>query len=191
MDSPSFPEQRENENILFWVRKHWVVHAFGFLLLLFFGVVFPAILIWSAELVLSGTRIIGIAYLFTLLVLIYAWLWGYMRFIDNEFDCIILTDQRLIDITQNGLFSMSQAVTTLEKIEDVSGNRPNMLSNVLNYGTLMVQTAGSKIEIMMENVDEPDSAASIIQESRENFLATNNVRRSYEPEVSSDGPMQA
>lgn len=188
---PFFPEQRDDEHVLLWIRKHWIVHTVGFALLLGFGVLFPAILIWSAELILSGTRIIGVAYLFTLLVLIYAWLWGYMRFIDNEFDCIILTNQRLIDFTQNGLFSMSQAATTLEKIEDVSGNRPNMLSNILNYGTLVVQTAGSKIEISMESVDDPDTTASVIQEARENFLATHEVRRTYEPEVSSDGePLQ-
>ncbi len=55
----------------------------------------------------------------------------------------VVTNQRVLDIDQNGLFNREVDEVNLEKIEDVSYKQKTFLSVIFNYGNVILQSSSS------------------------------------------------
>ena len=135
-----FPDQFDNEEVLFVFRKHPIVMRKG----LVFGSVCwligpvytfilsytnknnpPTMTFFFASLVFS--MILG------LLILFPFWItWFY--------SILIVTDQRLIQITQKGLFHKTVVDLGLSQIQMVNYQVAGIQQTLLGYGTIMMQT---------------------------------------------------
>lgn len=127
-----FPDQFEDEEVLFTFRKHPVVMRKGlifFMLALLLGTA-PALLKPEFSVFfggLAGGLLLGLLFMFP------AWLsWYYSIF--------IVTDQRLIQITQKGLFSKSVVDLGLGQIMMVNYEIAGLQQTLLGFGTIMMQT---------------------------------------------------
>lgn len=128
----TFEGQHPDEEVLMVFRRHPVVMRKGliiFLLGILVGFVPITIdplnlqLLWF---VLAGTLAGGVA-------LFYAWIaWYYSVF--------IVTDQRLIQITQKGLFTQSVVDIGLDRIQSINFQISGFQETVLKFGTILVQT---------------------------------------------------
>ncbi|MDH5596583.1 MAG: PH domain-containing protein [Candidatus Peregrinibacteria bacterium] len=158
-----FPGRQPNEKILLVIRKHFIVYIRIVLLFLVTSVipVLVFIAIWSSSFPLNAggsASIIGylgatIYFLYSLAVLLIAWL-------DEEFDLFILTDHRLIDITQVSFLKRTVATTPLDQIQDTTSNISGILATILNYGTIDVQTAaGMASSFTIDHVPDPAMTA--------------------------------
>ncbi len=85
-----------------------------------------------------------------------------VAFLDYYFDIQIVSDHRLVDINQSGLFRRSVNELDLEEIEDVSSSTKGILSSIFDFGTVEVETAGPIEKFIFPNVKHPGEIAEII-----------------------------
>lgn len=146
------------EEILYILRRHPVtfiptIFLFSILLLLPFGVGFileaanPDIFTenFSRALTILGTSF----YFLATLVFFYA------RFVDYYLDMWIITNHRVIDIKQTGLFARTISEVELRKIQDVQSDVRGVFATFFNYGMVEIQSAGAEVHFNFHDVPDP------------------------------------
>lgn len=70
---------------------------------------------------------------------------------------LIITNFRVLYLDQKGFFCRKIIETNLEKIQDVSSNTKGMLKTTLDFGDLVIRTAGAGAgsEIVVKNIPSP------------------------------------
>jgi len=127
-----FPDQFDDEEVLFVFRKHPIVMRRGLILAmvaLLLGTV-PALIKPEFSYFFGG---LGAGFVLGLLLFFPSWIgWYYSVF--------IVTDQRLIQITQKGLFHRSVVDLSLSQIQMVNYEVAGLQETILGFGTIMMQT---------------------------------------------------
>lgn len=98
----------------------------------------------STLIVLGG----GLFFMFALLFI-------YQHFMDYWLDAWIVTNRRIINIEQNGLFFRTISELRLYRIQDVTSKVDGFFRSMLNFGMVYVQTAGEKRYFIFEDVSDP------------------------------------
>jgi hypothetical protein len=127
-----FEDQFDDEEVLLVFRKHPVVMRKGFIaamLILLLGSV-PSLFNPT-----YSTYFIGMACAIVVggLVMLPSW-------ISWHFSVFIVTDQRLIQITQKGLFNRSVIDMRLNQIQMINYQVAGLQETMLGFGTIMMQT---------------------------------------------------
>jgi uncharacterized membrane protein YdbT with pleckstrin-like domain len=128
-----FKDQYDGEEVLLVFRKHPVVMRRG---LIYFMI---AILIGTIPSFLPNAQLsyfyygIGGGFLLGILLMFPSWVYWY-------FSIYIVTDQRLIQITQKGFFHRKVVDLALNQIQMVNYQVAGIQETVLGFGTIMVQT---------------------------------------------------
>ena len=127
-----FESQHDDETVKFTFRQHPIVMRKGLLLLSLFwiGGLLPFSYFFDqrwAQILLGAGIVLGI------LAMFYAWVGWY-------FTIHIVTDQRLAQITQKGLFNRSVVDIGLEKILSVNYQIAGLQETIFGFGTIVVQT---------------------------------------------------
>lgn len=130
-----------NERLVMVLHRHWSVLA-GKIAVVLFLIVLPAIASFFFSLVPDAWRLLAlfgssVYLLIVFLLMVVFWM-------DYYLDMWIITDTRVIDVEQFGIFRRHVAEFKLERIQDVTIEIPNMVASLLNYGDLHVQTAGER-----------------------------------------------
>jgi hypothetical protein len=159
-----FPGQQENEKIYVITRQHWVV--FGMKLLVW--LMFAAILIivdWLIETyapVLKTSPYIdylnlvrSIYLMFLVLGLLIAWAMYYLNM-------QIVTNERIVDITQTSLLHHTISELHLSRIEDVTAEVHGLSQTFLDYGNVYVQTAGEMVRFEFDRIPNPAKVNKLI-----------------------------
>jgi uncharacterized membrane protein YdbT with pleckstrin-like domain len=140
-----FDDQFDDEDVLFVFRKHPVVMRKGlilFMLAILLGTV-PALVKPEMTYFFGG---LGIGFLIGCLLFAPA-------FISWFFSVFIVTDQRLIQITQKGLFNRSVVDLSLNQIQMVNYQIGGFQETLLGFGTIMMQTYVG--DLVIHNVHHP------------------------------------
>ena len=154
---PSRPLLRlryEQADRIVW-RKHWIF------LLRRIWLSLPAVLLLTAVAAISRLSHLpnpfGSSVLLVSLVLwIVATLWLLWEVEDWRNDEYILTDRAVVDVEKKPLFFAEERKQAgLDKIENVSFSIPGPLANILNFGDVLIQTAGGSGPICFHNVPHP------------------------------------
>ena len=120
-----------NETIQLVIRRHWIVFlppaAISLFLLLAPALAAPG---------LAATA----KFLFALYLLAFS-LGALIVWVKYYLDAWIITDQRIIDIEQHGLFRREVSEIAMEKIQNVTIEIPGFLATVMKFGTIKIQTA--------------------------------------------------
>ncbi len=163
-----FPGKQENEKVLMVIRKHLIVHT-RILFFFILSIIFPLLvflLLWNNHYPILSQQNNSIG-LFGYLLAIFYFLYGSALFIvltiNEEFDLFILTNHRLIDITQVSFLNRNVATTPLNQIQDTTSDIKGILGTLLNYGTVDVQTAaGLASSFKIDTIPNPALVARII-----------------------------
>lgn len=159
-----FPSQQPDEKILIIVREHWfrlflkiaIVALLSLLPIAFRLLLVDTDVLQRSETVsLIVTVVTNVYYLGLLIAL-------YIIFILYYLNVHIVSEQRVVDIDQVGLLSHDVSELNIETIEDVSSHTVGLFGNILDYGTVYVQTAGGTERFEFDNVPNPASIASTI-----------------------------
>lgn len=154
----AFIQTKNREEILLIVRRHW----FDILKQLFLIFIMVLILIGSYSylpLLFPGLTdnpalnsvFIFMENLFAMLI----WILFFLIWIDYYFDVWVITDKRVVDVRQNGLFSREVSELQIEKIQDITTEVHGVIPTFLNYGNVYIQTAGEKERFVFANVPDP------------------------------------
>lgn len=159
-----FPSQLDDEKIYIVVRQHWVVllkklvvwFIFAAAIVLFrrYGMAWlPGL--FAGDIGAATQLFMQVYTLFLALALFLIWLIYYLN-------AQIITDRRIVDIDQVGLFHHEVSELHIENIEDVTSEVSGVLGTVFNYGDVYVQTAGTIERFEFSDVPNPGSINKLI-----------------------------
>ena len=151
-----FEGQRTGEEVLFVFRRHILTAIRGVLfLILMIGVGFLPQLMWPNDqrmiFVWMGFVIVG------LLGMGYSYLLWYYSF-------YIVTNQRLRQTRQKGLFKKTVVDLGLDNVQSASFGVPGLFGSLFNYGTILIQTDAGDLVISM--VSHPETVYNEIENAR-------------------------
>lgn len=163
----TFPGKSPNEKVLLVLRRHWFL-VFQRIVAFAAAAFIPGVLLTVATYLghpfvfqpTSLTSVLGVLGL--ALYELFVWSFFYVAWLDYELDVFIITDQRIVNITQNGLFNRSISEQQLFRVQDVTSETKGVLPTLLRYGTVYVQTAGEQEHFIFRNIPNPDSVAKVI-----------------------------
>jgi len=141
------PAEEKDEEILVVMHKHY------FTLFKPLYTVFVIILIYIILLKIFGFVTLN-QWILLILAPIIIFLIYKTFFIFNN-DVYILTNKRIIDIDQKGFFNRSVTEANLEKIQNTQYEINGILKTFLDFGNVIIKTAGSREGIVLENVANP------------------------------------
>ncbi|MBI2415936.1 MAG: PH domain-containing protein [Candidatus Kerfeldbacteria bacterium] len=177
MTTPVFPNQRPNEKVLLKLRRHWLTWAWNIIQLLLFNLIPPGLYILFYQLIgwpvpTEGLLYIGLVLLLSLYYL-GAWLIFYHAFVDYHLDVWVLTDQRIVNVEQQGLFDRTISELNILKVQDVTSEIHGHLQTFFNFGNVYIQTAGEQQRFIFQNVPHPEDVARIIIHANDIALQKN------------------
>jgi hypothetical protein len=178
MAGKDFADQFEDEEVLFVFRKHPIVMRKG----LIFGLL-PLVLGTCVVFIKPTYQALGLGLLAGLIVgaLIMLPFW-----ITWHFSVFIVTDKRLIQVTQKGFFHKSVIDMGLNQIQMVNYQVAGLQETLLGFGTIMMQTFVGDLVIheiphpakiqkkLLEILREQGVTASPYSEPRELEIEENN-----------------
>lgn len=152
----SFEGQREDEEVVYVFRRHILTSIKGLFFLVFMAVVgMTPMLIWPEKqnmiFVWMGFVVVG------LLGLGYSYLLWYYSF-------YVITNQRLRQTRQKGLFKKTVVDLDLENIQSASFGVPGMFGAMFNYGTILIQTSAGDLVLSM--VSHPETVYNEMENAR-------------------------
>lgn len=86
-------------------------------------------------------------------------------------DTWIITDHRVLDNEQHGLFNRTLSEMSLAKIQDVSVQTQGPIPTFLNYGNLEIQTAGAEKKFTFKQIPNPTAVKALLMEAHSRFAA--------------------
>ena len=159
-----FPGQQDNERVILVVRQHWFVF---FLHLLAWGLF--AVILLAADYIITHyfselreepiapvVNLIETLYLmFLILALLIMWVLYYLN-------VNIITNERVVDITQQSLLHHTVSELHLNRIQDVTAEVHGFFETFLDYGNVHLQTAGETERFVFNNVGNPAKISKMI-----------------------------
>ena len=158
-----------DEQILLVIHRHWFSFArevgailvfliFGFFIFLLRSFLTPYL---GEDVVIPLGRLLFSLYLlFTLAFLFASWINYYL-------DVWIITNKRIIDLEQRGLFNRETSEFLIGRVQDVTVETPGFIPTMLDYGNMTIQTAGEKNFVVHEIPHLHKAKDLILKYSRE------------------------
>jgi hypothetical protein len=159
------------ENVVVGIRKHWLIFLMqtsGLIL----GAIIPLLLLPFYRSFFSAIATPGEN--FQSLVLFFVGFWLLLMTVaffvvltGYYLDILVITNQRVIDVDQVGLFARDVATAPLEKIEDVKIEVLGVFATFFKFGNIHIQTASEEREIVIKGIRYPEYARDVIMKAYE------------------------
>ena len=155
-----------DEQIIAKLRKHWIIFLRDTASTLVLGIILPIITIYATKLfALGGAKAatealvsFGVLVWFSIIFLSLSVIWT-----NYYLDMWIVTDRRIINIDQIGLFNRRVATWRVERIQEITVRTRNIIQSMFNYGAIEIQTAGPTDEYaIVEGIPNPERVRDII-----------------------------
>lgn len=159
-----FPSQLVNETIHLVVREHWFNLFLKILVWAFFAVVLILFNRFASNYlpVLFEGTFASITLLFVQVYTLFLTLSLFLIFVFYYLNIQVVTNLRVVDIDQVGLFSHVVSELHLSKIEDVTSQINGVFGTLFNYGDVYVQTAGATERFEFTNVPNPGGIEKLL-----------------------------
>lgn len=143
----TFQGQRSGEQVVVLVNQHtWVLLPIAITWLILLAVIGATL--WYAGASKITSVVIGAAAIFGIFYSLYQWyLWANSNY--------IVTNQRVIKIDQNHLFSRLISEAEIDRIQEISTDISGPIHTMLNFGTIKIQTASTTGMMDLEDVPDP------------------------------------
>lgn len=144
-----------------FLRRHWIV-ILKIVIMTLFMASFPALIYIGLQ---TETNLLdNEAYkaFFTILIsafYLFVILFAFANFVDYYLDVWIVTNERIINIEQKGLFSREISEKELGQMQDITSDVDGFLPTVLNYGNVYIQTAAEKERFVFKEIPFADEVA--------------------------------
>lgn len=146
---------KPHEEVIKLVKPRLIIYFWQLLLATFF-IVMAFFLMYP----LFQLDILGLAIFIVLIIIsLVLYLRSYACYKNTA---LLITDTRIVDFHQKGLFFKEVSEIIFENIEDISYNKKGIAASLFNYGTLEIQTAAQKFNIEVKGLPSPDKIQSLI-----------------------------
>lgn len=152
----------DNEKVVVIARRHWYVFASEMVTMVLGIVPILLILLFKEEIYFYGEKYLSYAEISNVLIFLCAgwllilWMKFFMAFTNYYLDVLVITNQRVIDIDQIGLFARDIATAPLANAQDIKIEMIGFVPTMLHFGNLYFQTAGMDKEIVIKGIKDPE-----------------------------------
>lgn len=165
IDIRHLPNCKADERLVYFLRRHPIT-----LLGVFMGYgaffILPVLGLWMLNAarpdIISDPVYFPIIVAVSSIVLLFMWLFLFQLFLDYYLDIWVVTNHRIVNITQSGLFHRKVAELRLYRVQDASASIGGFLHTLLNFGTVEIQTAGEQSHFVFHDIPDPQSVTKTI-----------------------------
>ena len=159
-----FPSQLQDETIYLVVREHWVHFFLKVVVWLFFV---AALILFNRYVpeylpLMFADKAGQVTHLFIQVYTLFLALSLFLIFVIYYLNIQIITNIRIVDVSQDGLFSHTVSELHIDKIEDATSKTTGILGTIFNYGDVYVQTAGTVERFEFVAVPNPADIEKLI-----------------------------
>lgn len=159
------PNSRADEKTILFLRRHWIT-LLKLVVITASIAVLPLAVLWLfnalASNLIASDGAVALKTLFLSTYYLALITFTCQEFIDYYLDTWIVTTERIVNIEQSGLFNRTASELHLENIQDVSATTKGLLQTFLDYGDVVIQTAGSVTHFHFEMVPHPERTRETI-----------------------------
>lgn len=164
----SFEGKRDDEVVLLCMHRHWF-SLLGTFTYAFFGALLPFILIALFGSLIAQYHLSKIVvFLFTSYYMVVWYMLGYSLTM-YVMDIWIVTNQRIIDSTQQGFFNRTISEINLGNIQDTSIVVSGLIPTTMNFGDVEVQSAGEVVHFRFRQVPNPLHVKDVISKAMKEY----------------------
>jgi hypothetical protein len=184
-----FPGQKDGEQIKLLIRKHWIIDVkigaffMVFALLPVFATILAGILTWPIE--FNDTALFTTLATFTFFL--FMTLITYIKWLNEELDIIIITNERVLAHDQVSLFHRQISETNISLVQDVKGVEKGIFGDLLHYGSMDIQTAAEKTVFNIKHVGDPYQSSRLILDIRDRYMDKEKFEKN--PETGAPSPV--
>ncbi len=163
----------EGERVVRTVRKHWFVLVVSFIPYAFLAwvptILGPFLIAMSAASPETATAFTGLTdanpwfRLFLGLWWLCLWIGAFNTFTQYYLNHWVITTFRIVRVRQRGFFAREVASFQLSRVQDVTTEVNGVFADLLGYGSVRVQTAGTDSNhFVMDGIDDPQGMRDLI-----------------------------
>ncbi len=164
----NFEGKKEKEKILVFTRRHWFILLSPIIGAMFVSLM-PLVLVILSAKTLVQYNLSGVFTLCWIIYLMIIWFALFYKLTMHSLDTWIVTNERVIDIIQIGLFRRKVSELHLESIQDISVNIHGIVQSYLNFGDIEIQTGATAQRFLFDQVPKPLEIKDIIMEAAGKF----------------------
>ena len=165
-------EIEKDEKIIRIVRRHWIV-LLGDLFILIFAVLVPVVLLFFLHLLPiekifafgGSTFAAGGFFLFAWLSIV--WIMGWNIWTNYYLNILMITDKRIFDINQDGLFHRKSASFRIDRIQNVTVDQEGVIQTLFDFGGIRIETAGGIEDFVASYIAKPYEIKKLINEMQD------------------------
>lgn len=174
-----FPGQLDSERVYISIREHWFRLFLKIILWLIISLPYLVINLglrprypqFFTGNIGNITELVLELYLLLLIVAFFIlWILYYLNL-------HIITNIRVVDIDQVGLFKHVLSELNIDKVEDVTSDTSGIFGTLLGYGNVYIQTAGTTERFEFSNIPNPSAVVKLIQDLYEQEDAISEGRK--------------
>lgn len=122
------------------VKRHWII-----LVVLFLYFVFGFFMMFAFYLLLWWM----FAHMLTVIFWMFFSIFIYIKWLDHELDMYVVTNNRIIWVEQISFLNRKVSECNLGQVQEVGSHTKWLLANLLNFGTVKIQTAWNATNFQM------------------------------------------
>ncbi|MCI0479236.1 PH domain-containing protein [Candidatus Uhrbacteria bacterium] len=170
IDLNHLPGGAVGERTILVLRRHWITLlplVFALLVVVLLPpTAYVAIRVFAPTFFLDAARtavfVLGASIFF-----LFTWLFLYQHFLDYYLDVWIVTDDRILNIEQHGLFARTVSELRLHRVQDVTSEVHGFIRTMFDYGDVHIQTAGERQRFEFEEIPRPNAVAKAVMDLAE------------------------
>lgn len=151
----------------------WWKYFFGLLIL---GVT-SFFLFWLVAQGVWGYIMLGVAYLIGLIIIFRTWFF-------HHFNYLAVTTERIIDVDRPKISEETISAVSYPDIQDIYVRKKGFFSNILNYGSVVIETKNQKFILEIKDARLPRRLVNWLLEVRDSYYK--KQRLSNQQEVVND-----
>jgi hypothetical protein len=165
----NFPGQHDGEKVILFLRRHWFIFVLNLLVVLIaiIGLILIFVLFNLLTDDLSQIQYYNLLLFGESLGTLFIWNLFFILWIDFYLDAWIVTNERIINISQKGFFNRDISELKLTKIQDVTSEIVGVIPTLLGYGNIYVQTAAEVERFTFNQIPNPNEVKNIIVQLQE------------------------
>lgn len=165
-----FSSTNPDEKVLLVVHRHWFNLFLSYIpILLVLSVMIVGAIAYPNILGAPGQETGRSLFLFVnSLALLFMWIYGFLTWFNYHLDVWIITNYRLVNVAQKGLFDREVSELKYDAIQDVTTDVSGFFPTILNFGDLSVQTAAEKSRFLIASVGNPYALKAEIMTRQKN-----------------------
>ncbi|MDB5266190.1 MAG: hypothetical protein JWN89_5 [Parcubacteria group bacterium] len=157
----SFEGQEESEKVILILRKHiFIIYSQVFL----YGVLI--FVPWAVGQgfggFLSAQALMHLFVFISSLWMLFFWAAIFYSLTMYSLNVVIITDHRIIESSQLGLFKRKISELHLSRVQDISVRTDGIIETALKFGDLEVQTASEQREFIFRLIPNPEHVKDVI-----------------------------